>query len=108
MGFIDQIERFGLPAPCNRYNGKPVLIKKTGTVYRGPNNQYIEMDVNIHNFSFPCRRAITVNLKPMFKEMIMRVGFVIEGQDDSELPECLLGNAELRGLDLDKSLELNV
>jgi len=107
MGFIDKIERFGLPYMCSKYNGKPVLIKKTGTVHRGPNNAYIEMDVNIHNFSYPCRQALTSTLKPMFKEMIMRVGFVIEGQDDSELPECLLGNAELRGLDLDKSTELD-
>jgi len=107
MGFIDKIERFGLPYMCSKYNGKPVLIKKTGTVHRGPQNAYIEMDVNIHNFSYPCRQALTSTLKPMFKEMIMRVGFVIEGQDDSELPECLLGNAELRGLDLDKSTELD-
>mmetsp|Transcript_9042 Transcript_9042/g.16424 ORF Transcript_9042/g.16424 Transcript_9042/m.16424 type:complete len:585 (+) Transcript_9042:185-1939(+) len=107
MGFIDKIERFGLPYMCAKYNGKPVLIKKTGTVYRGPNNAYIEMDVNIHNFSYPCRQALTSTLKPMFKEMIMRVGFVIEGQEDHELPECLLGNAELRGLDLDKSSELS-
>ena len=35
MGFINNIKEYGIPAIAANYNGKPVLIKTTGSLYRG-------------------------------------------------------------------------
>ena len=39
--------------------------------------------------------------KDEFPNMTMRVGFTIEGKDEEELPEVLLGCANLHGVSLD-------
>lgn len=38
-----------------------------------------------------------------FKDMVVHFGFVIEGREDSELPECLFGNVQLNKLDYTQS-----
>ena len=103
MGFINNIKDFGIPAIAANYNGKPVLIKKTGTMFRGAN--FIEMDINIHRFSYICRSTL-INMKEKFGQMIIRCGFTIEGRDDDELPEVLLGCANLNGVNLDAAIDL--
>lgn len=105
IGFIEEIAKYGLPMAATRYNGKPVLIKKTGSVHRGPNNSFIEMDVNIHRFSYPCRSAL-ISMKEMFSRMQIRAGFTIEGREDGELPEVLLGGALINGVSLDNAVDL--
>lgn len=87
------------------YNGKPVLIKKTGTMYRGAN--FIEMDVNVHKFTYPCRLCL-INMKEKFAEMVIRVGFTIEGRSDEELPEVLLGCANINGVSLANAKDLEL
>jgi hypothetical protein len=38
--------------------------------------------------------------------MYINVGYVIEGRDDEELPECLFGAAQLHKPDHDKSVDV--
>ena len=40
-------------------------------------------------------------LFPKFVTMVLNVGFTIEGRDDEELPEVLLGGAKVFNLDPD-------
>jgi hypothetical protein len=103
MGFINNIKEYGIPAIAANYNGKPVLIKTTGSLYRG--GKFIEMDINIHKFSYLCRTTL-INMKDRFSQMVIRCGFTIEGRDDDELPEVLLGCANLNGVNLDAAIDL--
>jgi hypothetical protein len=79
----------------NKYNGKPVIINKTGTLHQG--DGYLEMDINIHQFSVLARKTLK-SLQPKVPDMKLRIGFVIEGHEDDELPEQMLGCADISGL----------
>jgi len=103
IGWIQDIEKYRLPSISSRYNGKPVLIKKTGSMYRGPN--FIEMDVNVHRFTYPCR-ACLIGMKEMLAQMVIRAGFCIEGRCEEELPEVLLGCANINGVSLEVARDL--
>lgn len=100
MCILDDIKNLGLPSFISNYNGKPVLINKSGTFYRRKN--YIEMNINVHIFAFIARKAL-YSLQPKFPKMVLNVGFVIEGRDDSELPECMFGSARLMHMDPGKA-----
>ena len=97
---VHNLDNIGL-GTFGKYNGKPVLIKKTGALTTGTlpsGRKYVEMRCNVHGWGLMSRRGF-VHVVPKLKEMIMHVGFVIEGRDDDELPERLLGSAALRQLD---------
>jgi hypothetical protein len=82
------IEEMGLPNAITAYNAKPVLIRRTGTIFRGSN--YIEKDIHVHKFANLARQSIHL-LSSRCGLMYMQIGFVIEGRSDDELPEVLIG-----------------
>jgi hypothetical protein len=67
-----------------------VLIRSTLSMYRGAN--YLEMDINIHNFGSVARSGLQMI---DFHKMAMNWGFCIESRDDDEMPEVLFGCAKL-------------
>ena len=83
---------FHYPSFVTAYNGKPVLIRSTGLVTKGVN--YIEIDINVHNFGTLARKGMEVMFEN-FSEMVIDLGFTIEGRLDEELPEALLGKVTL-------------
>jgi len=89
---IKDIELYGLPSFIANYNGKPVLIRSTGKVYRG--EDYVEQDINCHAFGSVARKALGV-LANKFPSMKFNIGFIIESRSDDEMPECLLGCGSL-------------
>ena len=96
MCILDDIEKQGLPMPIPGYNGKPVLINKSGEFFRREN--HIEMTVNVHLFAYIARKML-YTIQPKFPTMCLNVGFVIEGRDDDELPEVMLGVGKLVYMD---------
>jgi len=99
MAVVEDIESLGLGSFICNYNGKPVLISKSGTFTRHEN--YIEMSINIHMFSFIARQSL-YRLIPKFKQMVLNMGFTIEARNDEELPELLLGGCRLVKFDSDE------
>ena len=94
---IANIDEFSLPSFITQYNGRPVLIRSTGSVYRGAN--YVEQVINVHAFGLVGRQALGV-LSSKFGSMFIDVGFCIESQQDEEMPENLLGYACLDRIDI--------
>lgn len=86
------IDDFGLPNFITQYNGKPVLIKHTGTIVRG--QHYIEMDINVHRFGSVPKKALKI-LIDRFDQMVIHMGFCIESRTNDEMPETLFGCATL-------------
>jgi len=103
IAYVENMSEMGLPGFITSYNAKPALIRKTGTLFRGPDNKYIEMDINVHRFATLPRKGLTI-LMSRFDEMMLYVGFVIEGRCNEELPECLFGTAYLQKPDPEKSI----
>lgn len=88
------LDEIGMPSWISKYNGKPVLIKRpgqTGFFYDHPELSCIEYDISLHVFPYLAKQAICYMKEAFFKKIIIGFGFVIEGRDDNELPECCIG-----------------
>ena len=93
---VVDMKDLGLGSFIEGYNGKPVLITKSGTIYQGPG--YFEMDADVHNFNVLARKT----LKGMHRQLPRvraQVGFVIQGTANDELPEQMLACCELPDCD---------
>ena len=88
-----------LPSFIAGFNGKPILINKSGKFTRHEN--YIEMSINVHTWSYVARKGLYA-LLPRFQDIIVNIGATIEGRNDDEQPECLLGGVRAIHLNLDK------
>ena len=75
-----------MPQAITSYNAKPVLIRRTGTIFKVTN--YLEMDIHVHKFANIAKQSIHL-ITSRCKLMAMHIGVVIDGRDDSELPETL-------------------
>jgi hypothetical protein len=69
---------------------------------RGPN--FLEMGVNIRAWPYLAKQGLAFLLGNSTKADL-DVGFVIEGKENEELPEVLLGSARMTKLDLDTAHE---
>ena len=88
IGCCSNLEELGVPAAIAAYNAKPVMIKKSGSIYRG--SSYLEVNINIHKWPTYVQKCIQY----MYSQstlMYLQVGFVIEGRDDEDLPEAIFG-----------------
>ena len=81
------------------YNGKPAVLTKSGSVYRG--DDYLEVVMNTFRFGLLTRKGISAMLDKVAKADL-HAAITIEGRDDSELPEQTLAATRVRGLDIAK------
>ena len=86
INFCSNLEEMGVPSVIMSYNAKPVLIRRTGSVFRGPS--HMEVDVHVHKFANLAKKSIHA-LSSRCGLMYMQIGFVVEGRLNSELPETL-------------------
>ena len=91
----ENLKELGVPSWICRYNGKPMLIKRPGEtsfVFSHPDERTLEIDVNLHPLPFMFKQAMSYLKDHYFGRMLMTFGFVIEGREEDELPEVLLGS----------------
>ncbi|GAB9462530.1 hypothetical protein Gpo141_00000019 [Globisporangium polare] len=79
------------------YNGQPILTRPQHRFYEG--DGYFEVDVDAHEFNFVARKGL-VGVSEHFRNMVVDFGFVLEGQEDAELPEQILGCVRLCKIDV--------
>lgn len=80
-----------------QYNEKPFLARTTISLDTQPD--CFEVNIDVHNFGYMARVGLS-GVRGMLQNMVFDVGFVIQGDDDSELPETLLGCARTAHLRL--------
>mmetsp|Transcript_27725 Transcript_27725/g.35849 ORF Transcript_27725/g.35849 Transcript_27725/m.35849 type:complete len:627 (-) Transcript_27725:265-2145(-) len=105
IGLLRNPNELNLPNFITKHNGKPVLINKSGRLFRGP--KYLEMDINVHNFSFIAKKGLYY-MQDKFPNAYLNVGFVIEGRNDIELPERMLGCCQVNQPDISKATNLDI
>jgi len=91
------LEEMGCPSYIAKYNGKPVLIKRnqvTGFFTDYPYLNVMEFDISLHPFPYLFKQAMAY-LKDYFDKGVWTFGFVVEGRDDNELPEVIIGAMKL-------------
>jgi len=83
----------GLPSYMIKYSGKPILIKRagvTGFLSGHPDINAMEFDISLHPFPYLAKKG-TAYLKDFFKKIQISFTYVIEGRNDDELPEVVIG-----------------
>jgi hypothetical protein len=109
----DNLVEVGVPSWICKYNGKPMLIKRPGTTnfvflhhnkssssssktFSGSSSSsssaIMEIDVNMHPLPFVFKQGMHHLQQNYFKDLCMTFGFLIEGREEDELPEVLLGD----------------
>lgn len=84
--YCSNLEEMGVPNVIISYNAKPVIIRRTGSIFRGPT--HMEIDIHIHKFANLAKKSIHL-LSSHCGLMYMQIGFLVEGRTDDELPETL-------------------
>lgn len=93
---IQNIADLGLPSWIARWNGKPVLIKRTGkTGFLYERENVLEMEVSFHPFPWAAKQAIQYLREHVLHKLLLTFGFVIEAREDHELPETVIGLCQL-------------
>ena len=102
MAFVDNLPDLKFPAliapTINKFNGKPVIVQKTGSFYA--EKGIYEVDIDVFQFPVIARTALA-SAKTSSALARIRLAFVMQGETEDELPERLLGCCEIRNLDLD-------
>ncbi|KAK1934220.1 hypothetical protein P3T76_011423 [Phytophthora citrophthora] len=86
------------------YNGQPILTRPQHRFYQGEG--YFEVDVNAHDFNYIARKGL-VGVSTHACNMILDFGYVLEGQEDHELPEQILGSVRLCKVDVSQAPRLS-
>lgn len=80
----------GMVRAFSSYNGKPVLVTRSGTVYRGETPggiPYGGIDMNLRCWAYLARTAL-VKCIDVLPRMDMQVAFTIEGDSKKKGGEC--------------------
>ena len=91
----DNLRQLGVPNWICKYNAKPMLIKRPGVtnfVFSHYKEDWMEIDISMHPLPFMFKQAMNHLHEHYFHDLLMTFGFLIEGREEDELPEVLLGN----------------
>lgn len=97
VGYILKSFESGLPGWTTSFNGKPVLIKKSGVIYR--DSEVFEVDMDMRQWGILTRKGIGALLPSALEKMEFLVSFVIQGEEDDELPERITSATQFSFID---------
>ena len=93
---VDNMKSLGLGWVAG-YNGKPALITKSGSIYKG--DDYLEICMNTMRFAYLTKKGVN-SLFGRIPDFELHAAVTIEGREDSELPEQAVAAVRITGLDL--------
>eukprot|EP00415_Alexandrium_ostenfeldii_P005081 UN5081 len=82
-----------------KFNGKPCLITKSGTVFKDPAGEWLEVDIDIRRFCYVAR-SMLISLREVLPRSSVHCGFTIQGCDEEELPEGIVCDMWLHNVNL--------
>jgi len=92
-------EDIQVPEVFHTYNGKPCIAAKCGYVVKDPLGEWIEIGVDVRGFNVFARKMLG-SYRHLLVKTKLHFGFWIQGVEDHELPEALLGDIFAYGLDM--------
>lgn len=78
-----------------KYNQKPVLSRPEHFFFTD-NNSFFEVDIDVHIFGY-VPKSVLAACRGELDKLHVEMGFVIQGNEDDELPETVLGQARMHG-----------
>jgi len=88
-----------VPDLFQTYNGKPCLITKCGYVVKDPAGEWLEVGIDVRGFNVLARKML-VNFRSMLPRTKIHYGFMVQGVEDEELPEALLCDMYVHGINM--------
>lgn len=104
IGIAANFDDLGLPKQTKGLNGKPVILFKTAFIQMAP--ETMEINVRVHSFGLMAK-AMLANFMSAAPNIKIKAAFLLEGEDDSELPEVVIGCASIFNLQFDKAKRLH-
>mmetsp|Transcript_6765 Transcript_6765/g.12504 ORF Transcript_6765/g.12504 Transcript_6765/m.12504 type:complete len:758 (+) Transcript_6765:442-2715(+) len=105
IGIAANFEDLGLGSSMSTFNGKPVMLYKTAAIKYDKERGVLEVNVMVHKFGLVARGLFN-QFKNKAPEIKIRAGFLIQGEDDSELPECILGCTKVHRLEFHRATHI--
>ena len=109
--FVDNLSDLKIPSlllgTVRNFNGKPVIIHKSGLFFQAKEKDLFEVDVDVFQFPATARTAFNAT-KSISKNAKLRIAFVLQGENNDELPERLLACCGIKNLDIDGSIDFEV
>ena len=91
----------------HNYNGKPLLMRPQFKFHTDEAKTYFEVDIDIHNYAYVARRAFC-GYVPRLGPSVFENGFVIQGNNERELPEVLLTAVRVYRTDFRRVPKMNI
>ena len=102
----EQDINFGmLSSTVKQYNAKPVLVVKNANYIKNEEKGFVEIGCNLGGFSYLARQGM-YNCMSYVPQIDFRIGFVVEGESDEELPERMMCAVEVHMADIAKLAEI--
>ncbi|CAJ1345230.1 unnamed protein product [Effrenium voratum] len=92
-------EDVNVPEMLNEYNGKPCLITKSGYIIKDPNNEWVEIGIDVRGWNVLVRKMLC-SYRDMIPRTKVHFGFLVQGVDDEELPEGLMCDVYVYGANI--------
>lgn len=88
-----------VPDMFHTYNGKPVLIAKCGYIVKDPLGEWLEIGVDVRGFNVLARKMLC-SFRGVLPRTKIHYGFLVQGVEDDELPEGLLCDMFMHGINI--------
>lgn len=99
VAFCENPQDANIPETFTQYNGKPCLITKSGYIVKDPNNEWLEIGVDVRRFNLLARKCLG-SFRSMLPKSKIHYGFWIQGTDDGDLPEGLICDVYCHGFNM--------
>jgi len=112
IGMLNDIDQYNIPGMIKNKNGQPALITASAEIVTGRLTQlpgepsYVEIDYDIRKWSWFARQTLSA-MRSSAQNMCLKIGYLIETEDDELLPEQMLTSFCLQKGDLTNVLDIS-
>lgn len=100
VAYCQNPQDVSIPEAFTKFNGKPCLITKSGYIVKDPNNEWIELGIDVRGFCLLARKCLQ-SFRGMLPKARLHYGFWIQATEDEDLPEALLCDVYCHGFNID-------
>jgi len=99
-----------IPFVVRRFNGKPAVITKSGYVIKempgnGGPGEWMEIGIDIRDFNAMARNAL-FRFQSKLPQLVLHFGFLVQTVEDDDLPEGLICDVRVFGMDMNNALQI--
>jgi len=92
----------GIAEIIENFNNKPVLLTKSCTIIQHP-GRIMEIIFDVRMWNFVARKSLSTVQDQLLKDAVLSLALLVEGRDNDELPEQVLGCVQLEFVDIAKA-----